>query len=88
MSVKTQTDVSTTQSPFGELVKADVRKYWPNEEHDFTPWLVKPDNLERLGNAIGLDLEFEEAEKACGPYSCDVLGSFLLCGRPRIVADR
>jgi hypothetical protein len=73
MSVTTQTNGSTSQSTFGELVKADVRKYWPNEERDFTPWLVKPDNLARLGEAIGLELEFEEAEKACGPYSCDIL---------------
>ena len=73
MPATTQTNGLTTQSPFGKLLKADVRKFWPNEEHDFTPWLVKPGNLERLGEAIGLDLEFEEAEKACGPYSCDIL---------------
>src|ERR1035441_1859042 len=73
MSLTTQANGSTPQSPFGELGKADVRKYWPNEEHDFTPWIVKPGNLDRLGEAIGLELEFEEPEKACGPYSCDIL---------------
>lgn len=39
-------------SELGELVTADLRKAWPHEAHDFTPWLAE--NLDRLSAVIGL----------------------------------
>jgi len=35
---------------------------WPNEAADFTPWLAHPDNIKRLGEAIGFELEVEHTE--------------------------
>jgi hypothetical protein len=58
---------------FGELKKANVRDYWKNEEYDFTPWLAEPENMERLGAAVGLELELEAVETSCGPYWADIL---------------
>lgn len=55
----------------GEIKKVPLRKIWKNEAYDFTPWMVE--NLEKLGNAIGLELEFKEKEASVGPYSADIL---------------
>ena len=46
---------------------------WPNEAADFTPWLAHPDNIQRLGEAIGLELEVEHTEMAVGPFAADIL---------------
>ena len=42
----------------------DLRTVWPNEAYDFTPWLEN--NLNLLGEAIGVDLCFRERESAVG----------------------
>ena len=39
------------------LESVDVRKVWPDESRDFTPWLAESENLTRLGEALGLTLE-------------------------------
>jgi hypothetical protein len=46
---------------------------WHNEAADFTPWLAHPDNIQRLGEAIGLELEVEHTEMAVGPFAADIL---------------
>ena len=49
----------------------EVRTKWPNEGHDFTPWLAE--NLDLLGEEIGIRLELVQQEKAVGPMSLDIL---------------
>ncbi|MBI2480118.1 MAG: DUF4268 domain-containing protein [Planctomycetia bacterium] len=46
---------------------------WPHEAGNFTPWLAHPDNIQRLGEAIGLELEVEHTEVAVGPFAADIL---------------
>ena len=55
----------------GEIKTVELRKIWKNEAYDFTPWLTQ--NLEEIGKAIGLELEFEDSEVSVGPYSADIL---------------
>lgn len=55
----------------GEIKKVQLRKIWKNEAYDFTPWLAE--NLEQIGEAIGLELEFEAKEVSVGPFSADIL---------------
>jgi hypothetical protein len=62
-----------TTTDLGRLEPVDLRKVWPNEETDFTPWLADQSNLEILADALGMPLEFVEREKAVGPYSADIL---------------
>ena len=57
----------------GELTHVEVRSLWPNEAKDFTPWLAGEENMSRLGEALGLELEAERTEVAVGPYSADIL---------------
>ena len=53
------------------LEPVDLKKVWPNEASDFTPWLDA--NLDRLGEALGINLEFVQREAPVGPFSLDIL---------------
>lgn len=55
----------------GKLVDVRPRDAWRHEAHDFTPWLAE--NLDQLGEAIGLVLEPEGTEIAVGAFSADLL---------------
>ena len=58
---------------FGALENMDIREIWGSEPQDFTPWLA--DNLERMGDAIGIELELIETEMAVGRYRADIVAS-------------
>ena len=47
----------------GRLQKVDLREAWSSESIDFTPWLAQEENLNLLGDVIGLELELESQEK-------------------------
>ena len=57
----------------GRLEKVDLREAWVSESSDFTPWLASVENIELLGDAIGLELEVEAQEKEVGSFRADVL---------------
>jgi hypothetical protein len=68
-------------SKLGRLHRVDPRTVWRHEAHDFTPWLAE--NIELLGEAIGLELEVVEREASVGDFSLDILAQDL--GRDRRV---
>ena len=53
------------------LDEVPVREVWPDEAHDFTPWLAE--NPEHLSKALHMDLELEGVEVTVGPFSADVV---------------
>lgn len=55
----------------GKIESVPIRAVWKNEAHDFTPW--RASNIEELGSALGLELEYEDRELSVGPYSADIL---------------
>ena len=55
----------------GKIENVDIRGIWPNEAADFTPWLA--DNLDLLGEELGLDLELDRTEAPVGNFSLDIL---------------
>jgi len=57
----------------GKLEKVDLREIWKTEGQDFTPWLAREENLEMLGEVIGVELELEAQEKDVGPFRADIL---------------
>ncbi|MFT4691965.1 MAG: hypothetical protein ACI9OD_004192 [Limisphaerales bacterium] len=60
---------------FESIEKVDPRLIWSHEAHEFTPWLA--DNLNKLGDAIGLELEMVEREADVGGFSLDLLAKDL-----------
>lgn len=70
----------------GVIEQVDLRKVWPHEAQDFTPWLA--DNLDKLGEALGLDLELQSAEAAVGPFSLDLLAHDLGSNRSVIIENQ
>ena len=70
----------------GAIERVDLREVWPHEAQDFTPWLA--DNLDKLGEALGLDLELQSVEAAVGSFSLDVLAYDLGSNRPIIIENQ
>jgi hypothetical protein len=64
----------------GRLQRVELRSVWSSEAADFAPSLAKAENLEVLGEAVGLDLELEAREKGVGPFRVDVLCKDLRTG--------
>jgi len=62
-----------TTPELGRLRKVDIRQIWKNEASEFTPWLAEPENMQLLGDTIGLELQVESVEKEVGPFYADIL---------------
>jgi hypothetical protein len=67
----------------GQMKKVRMQELWKHEEQEFTPWLAAEENIKRLADALGLELQVEGIEVPVGPLSADVLakdvsGSFVL----------
>lgn len=65
----------------GALSRLDPRTVWPSESSNFTPWVAE--NMEELGELLGLDLELRHREASVGDFRVDILAHDL--GRDRIV---
>ena len=61
----------TNEHTFGKLESVDPRKFWADEAQDFTPWLSE--NLNLLGDELGLDLELEGMESEVGDFFVDII---------------
>lgn len=57
----------------GRMKRVDLRNVWSTEAGSFTPWLAREENLQLLGEAIGIELELETTEKDVGPFRADIL---------------
>ncbi len=58
---------------FGRLEAVGLRSGWSDEAAAFTPWLAEPENLELLGQELGLDLQLVEREMNVGRYWADMV---------------
>jgi hypothetical protein len=71
---------------FGNLSKMDLRSIWPKESSDFTPWLA--DNLDKLGDSLGLQLELVSQESPVGNFSLDLQARELGTNRPVVIENQ
>ncbi len=72
----------------GKLNKVDLREYWKHEAIDFTRWLAEPDNLDALGDEIGLDIELLQTEAGVGRFSADILAQEETTGRKIVIENQ
>ena len=56
----------------GKLSQVKLREFWSKEAQEFTPWLAKEENLNLLGEAIGMDLELKQTEYPVGDCKVDI----------------
>ena len=54
------------------LKSVDLRKVWPNEADNFTPWLAKPKHLSWLGETLNMELADAECEVNVGQFRADI----------------
>jgi hypothetical protein len=57
----------------GRLERVELRDIWLSEASDFTPWLARKENLDILGETLGIDLQLEAQERPVGPFRADIL---------------
>ena len=57
--------------PIARLEPVSLRDVWPHEASDFTVWLG--DNLDVLGELLGIELSLVEREVGVGPFWADLL---------------
>lgn len=70
----------------GKLKHIDPKTLWKHEAGDFTPWLA--DNLSLLGEALGLDLQLDQTERAVGDFACDIAAQEVGTNRPVMVENQ
>ena len=68
------------------LKTVDPREVWSNEPNDFTPWLKE--NIDCLGEALGIDIQQVEREVPVGPFSADLVGEEAGTSRAVIVENQ
>ncbi len=70
----------------GALIEVDLREVWGYEASDFTPWLKE--NIDRLNQVLGIDIEITEREGPVGPFAVDLVGQDLGSGRTVIIENQ
>jgi hypothetical protein len=70
----------------GKLTSVEPRAVWQHEAHNFTPWLAA--QIDRLGEAIGEDLEVLGSEMAVGPFSADIVARNRLNGHTVLIENQ
>ena len=58
-------------SKIGRVQRVPVRELWEREDTGFTVWLEQ--NVDVLGEALGLQLSVLEREQAVGPFRADLV---------------
>jgi hypothetical protein len=72
----------------GKLKKIDLREYWKHEALDFTRWLAESENLNELGDEIGLDIKLIQTEAGVGRFSADILAEEETTGRKIVIENQ
>ena len=60
------------EKQLGSLTRVELRDIWYDEAGAFTPWLATPENLQLLGQTLGLELEYEDQETRVGSFRADI----------------
>ena len=72
----------------GKLKEIDIRTVWAHEQYDFSKWLASEENIQELGNTLGLSLTDVETEKFVGSYRCDIICKDELTGKAVLIENQ
>ena len=72
----------------GRIEAVDLRDIWTHERYDFSEWLARPENIELLGEEIGMELTVTGTEQAVGRYSIDLVAEEEQTGRRVIIENQ
>lgn len=64
----------------------DLRRVWPHEALDFTPWLSE--NIDLLSETLGIDITVEETESSVGSFNVDIFASEVGTDRKIIIENQ
>ena len=70
----------------GNIQPVSLREVWPDEAFHFTPWLAE--NIDKLGNVLGLNLKVERTEAPVGSFSLDILAWDVDGKRPVVIENQ
>ena len=79
----------SNESTLGRLIKlaeADVRVIWPREDQHLSVWMK--DNIEILNEALGLQIEIDEAESSVGEFRLDLAGTEASTQSPVVIENQ
>lgn len=71
-----------------KLKKIDLREAWKREATDFTVWLSQDENMQLLGDEIGIDISLVQTEASVGKFSVDILGEEDNTGRRVVIENQ
>ena len=71
---------------FSELKRIPLCEKWNHEASEFTPWLEE--NIQKLGDALGMDIEVVDREASVGDFSLDLLAKDLGSSRTVIIENQ
>ena len=71
---------------FSELKRIPLREKWNHEASDFTPWLAE--NIQALGDALGMDLAVIDREAPVGNFYLDLLARDLGSSKTVVIENQ
>jgi hypothetical protein len=78
--------MANAKAVLGDMNRVEARTIWAHEEHDFTPWLYG--HLDKLGEALGLELEAAEREGDVGDFAVDIVARDLSTNRIVVIENQ
>ena len=72
----------------GKLSRVELRSMWKHEAQNFTQWLARQENLEILGEEIGVDIKLIQPEAKVGSFSLDILAEETNTGNKIIIENQ
>ena len=73
--------------PIGQLENVNPQEIW-DKEPKFSQWLAKEENLQKLGDLIGIDMFPLETESSVGSFSADILAEEDGTGKKIIIENQ
>ncbi|MEW6607352.1 MAG: DUF4268 domain-containing protein [bacterium] len=70
------------------LKKIDLREQWSREPTDFTNWLAEDENLQLLGDEIGIDISLIQTEASVGKFNVDIFAEEENTGKKIVIENQ